>query len=377
MLFATTRLTLTSLPLTISTSTTLSDPLQYGIIYRNHKRISLTPRTFLLKVPDPPGLPPRNNHKYYIFGNNEDGVPPFLRSHGRPEVMTTSPRFMGLIYKIGRVMLGSINTFSPQTDVALVPNFSVEESYFIPSDQPGHYSSTIYSISDYANLIDAICAMDHDIVVSTNNIYTDTLLLAVVSDFQAWVAQLLSSIPFYVHGIAFLRWLIVQDIISNANARFNDLDISKVFIHMATHVAPFVDLHRASFVPSYYIITYKKRFGPYEYAPQHYCCYSKIIDSCNITEYCMYAFQADNISSVRDHSQRYIIDTGASVSATSNRSILDNVRTCTDMVAYPAFGPQITPKLRGELGQLGLNTGFIDNMPDTLISVSQFFRGQY
>ena len=45
------------------------------------------------------------------------------------------------------------------------------------------------------------------------------------------------------------------------------------------------------------------------------------------------------------------------------------------MVAYPAFGPQIQPSLRGEFGKFALDTVVIDNMPDTLISVSQLCEG--
>ena len=202
-------------------------------------------------------------------------------------------------------MLGSINTPSPQSDVAEVPNFSVEETHYIPSDQPGYYSSTIYSITDYVNLIDTICAMDYDAVDVTNNIHTDTLLLAVVWDFQAWVAKLLSAIAFNVNGISFLRWLIIQEIISKTNEQFNDLELSKVFTYLATHVAPFVDPHRASYASDYYIMKYERQFGPYKHVPPYYICYTNIINSCNITEYLKYAFQAYNIHSVCDHAQRY------------------------------------------------------------------------
>ena len=63
------------------------------------------------------------------------------------------------------------------------------------------------------------------------------------------------------------------------------------------------------------------------------------------------------------------------MSATSNKKILKNITHCDDIVAYPAFGPQIHPKLRGEYGQLGIDTIIIDDMPDTLIFVSQLCEG--
>ena len=63
------------------------------------------------------------------------------------------------------------------------------------------------------------------------------------------------------------------------------------------------------------------------------------------------------------------------MSATSNKKILKNITQCDDIVAYPAFGPQIHPKLWGEYGQLGIDTVIIDDMPDTLISVTQLCEG--
>jgi hypothetical protein len=63
--------------------------------------------------------------------------------------------------------------------------------------------------------------------------------------------------------------------------------------------------------------------------------------------------------------KRCIIDTGASVSATSETHALSDLHPCTNLTAYPAFGPPIIPKQRGTYGPL------IDNMPDTLLSVSQ------
>ena len=45
------------------------------------------------------------------------------------------------------------------------------------------------------------------------------------------------------------------------------------------------------------------------------------------------------------------------------------------MTASPAFGPKIDPKLRGDFGTLGLDTLVIDNMSDTLLSVSQICKG--
>ena len=73
--------------------------------------------------------------------------------------------------------------------------------------------------------------------------------------------------------------------------------------------------------------------------------------------------------------KRCIIDTGASISATSESYTLSDLPPCTNLTAYPAFGPPITPKQRGTYGPLQLDTILIDNMPDTLLSVSQICNG--
>ena len=72
---------------------------------------------------------------------------------------------------------------------------------------------------------------------------------------------------------------------------------------------------------------------------------------------------------------RLIIDTGASVCATSSTTQLSNIQQCEPITAYPAFGPPLTPTQRGEFGPLGLETLIIPGMPDTLISVSQLCNG--
>jgi hypothetical protein len=65
-------------------------------------------------------------------------------------------------------------------------------------------------------------------------------------------------------------------------------------------------------------------------------------------------------------------DTGANRSGTSDKSILKNVTKCDSITISGAFGPGITPSLKGELGPLKLDTVVIDGMgPQTIISVSQ------
>ena len=95
----------------------------------------------------------------------------------------------------------------------------------------------------------------------------------------------------------------------------------------------------------------------------------------DITKYILYSLTHSHFNAIVQSERRIIIDTGASVSATSDESILTNVRPCKDMTALPAFGPKIDPKMRGDFGTLGLDTLVIDKMSDTLLSVSQICKG--
>ena len=65
--------------------------------------------------------------------------------------------------------------------------------------------------------------------------------------------------------------------------------------------------------------------------------------SCNIIPHYCYRLQSFKLNTIHQLNQRFLIDSGASVSATSNKKILKNITHCDDIVAYPAFGPQIHP----------------------------------
>lgn len=68
----------------------------------------------------------------------------------------------------------------------------------------------------------------------------------------------------------------------------------------------------------------------------------------------------------------FMWDTGANRSGTSRKDILNNVTPCEPITIQGAFGPAITPSLKGELGPLKLDTVIINGMgPQTIVSVSQ------
>ena len=54
---------------------------------------------------------------------------------------------------------------------------------------------------------------------------------------------------------------------------------------------------------------------------------------------------------------------------------MSDIHPCANVTAYPAFGPPITPTQRGNYGPLQLDTILIDNIRDTLLSVSQICNG--
>ena len=84
-----------------------------------------------------------------------------------------------------------------------------------------------------------------------------------------------------------------------------------------------------------------------------------------------------NVSSLKrlDNSSVVIFDTGASRSGTGHPRLLDELQPCEPVTVQGAFGPPVHPKLKGNLGPLGLDTIVIDGMPDTLVSISQVCAG--
>ena len=72
--------------------------------------------------------------------------------------------------------------------------------------------------------------------------------------------------------------------------------------------------------------------------------------STHIKQFFSYSLIFSTLNSMKQSEKRMIIGTGVSVSATSDATILRNIRPCSDMSACPAFGPKVDPKLRGDSG---------------------------
>ena len=86
----------------------------------------------------------------------------------------------------------------------------------------------------------------------------------------------------------------------------------------------------------------------------------------------MKTFRVGTMARLNNEQPSFMWDTGANRSGTSSKAILKNISTCDPISISGAFGPAITPSLKGELGPMKLDTVVIDGMgPQTIISVSQ------
>ena len=87
-------------------------------------------------------------------------------------------------------------------------------------------------------------------------------------------------------------------------------------------------------------------------------------------------FASVPMNTVAPLTTRFIMDSGAGKSGTSNLSLLKNVKACSDIQVTGAFGPSTTPSHAGQLGPLNLETLHIPDMGvQTLVSLSQFCAG--
>ena len=81
------------------------------------------------------------------------------------------------------------------------------------------------------------------------------------------------------------------------------------------------------------------------------------------------------VKSMNLQRNQVIFDSGASTCATSDKSILRNIVSCDNIKAYPAFGPPVQTKGVGQYGPLGLDMILLDDMKETLVSISELCKG--
>ena len=89
----------------------------------------------------------------------------------------------------------------------------------------------------------------------------------------------------------------------------------------------------------------------------------------------MMRFGTTLVKSMNLKRNQVIFDTGASTCATSDTSILRNIVDCDSIKAYHAFEPPVQTKGLGQYGPLGLDMILIDDMKETLVSISELCKG--
>ena len=238
----------------------------------------------------------------------------------------------------------------------------------------GHYWSQQTQITDYFTHINAIGFMKVKCGEASNEILIDTLLCAIVYDFMAFTSQILGVDRTYdIERVKCIRNILENDVRRmNRNTYFYQNHFHTIFSYIIDESIPVFDPYRHMVMIEKYSRILNKEHLPDNLQSTQLTLHSnrKSKISASISYLSLHRFNA-----VTRTSNRIIIDTGASLCATSDKTLLTNLEPCTDMIAYPAFGKQIKPKLRGAYGNLQLEALVIPSMPDTLISVSQLCYG--
>ena len=192
------------------------------------------------------------------------------------------------------------------------------------------------SLNDYIHILDAIYAMDYRHNDYTNHIFTVTLLIALAWDFQVWVSQILSSVHFSIKGVSYLRWLLIRDLAMKHNYHFERSKFRKVMTFFILNTTPLHDSTSLSYSTNSYVSQYEHRF-PHGSLVIEYKDQDSLKRSCNIIPCYCYRLQSFKLNTIHQLNQRFLIDSGASVSATSNKKILKSITHCDTLV--PRFIP--------------------------------------
>ena len=230
------------------------------------------------------------------------------------------------------------------------------------------------TIERYFPIIEAIGILRVDTEDNTNMFCIDILSICLVQDLMSFVAHSLGYYSFHPNRVAYHRSILINKIRTHTGEYWQENQWHGIFRCIILQTCPVYP------VENRYELAQQYRIDIEDYFQSRVFLYSNksienLIKSTDIRRFNLYSLTLSTFNAVMQSERRIIIDTGASVSATSDESILTNIRPCKDMSASPAFGPKIDPKLRGDFGTLGLDTLVIDNMSDTLLSVSQICKG--
>ena len=109
--------------------------------------------------------PNSNSHEHYP-------------NHIRSDVLLNEDCFLELTMEIGALLTGAIFNKIYCNDFQCHRN-----NCYIKSTKQGHYYFNMNSLNDYIHILDAIYAMDYRHNDYTNHIFTDTLLIALISKY--------------------------------------------------------------------------------------------------------------------------------------------------------------------------------------------------
>ena len=333
--------------------------------------VSVNPRTYVSQTftdqMDPIGW------TIYLFDANPDNDS--YANHRNRDVTTMTIPMYTLILNVSRIAFGGITN---TTNVPILINSWATNIHhqYIQSPNPGHYMSQINEISEYFPVIEIIGSLRINTGANTNMLCVDILAIALLHDLMSFVAHQIGYFPFNVRRVAFQRNELIREIRQHSGPYWLENNWYGMFHIVIQQTCPAYTGHGITLNPRVcvdvhrYFMFKRNTLEPKEEEKS----LDNLLQSTDITNFFQYSLTLSNLSASK-HDCKIIIDTGASVSATSDTKILQNVRPCKDMSACPAFGPKINPKLRGDFGNLGLDTLIIENMKDTLISVSQICKG--
>ena len=338
---------------------------------RSAPDIRIRPRDFMCL---PPGSPDHGEWVLCLFGFAPDCT--VYDSHVRTDITTNNPDFMRLLYTVNSIYLGAVNNnVQYQGEQFQACLYCTKQYRYADRYSSGHYFSVVRKISEYTFLIAAVRELNYKSNNYSNEILIDTMELCIVYDFMAFVAQHLGAFPFNIQRVAYTRHLLIQDIMRTDNDSFNSGNYKSIFKHIILNAQPVYDAKINYRPPDEFMHRIYQYFSHRDELENDRLTTNNMTRSCNVNIFFAYSLTYQRFNSLQQQSRRFIIDTGASVSATSDTTLLTNTRSCNDMIAYPAFGPKIEPKLRGEFSKLGLDMLVINDMQDTLLSVSQICAG--
>ena len=297
-------------------------------------------------------------------------------NHIRTDIVNNTREWYHMIYEVCALAFAGLSNIpqpgTPEYDTFVFNIYYPPDYTYNHSRDYGHYWSQQMYVTDYSTMANAIGAMRIRRGEATNEILIDTLLCALMYDFMAFVSQTLGYDRLYdVNRTRYLRRMLYHQIGTISKPSFfHEQEIDVVMTYIVEHSIPVYDADRK------FLITQQMYKDLNSRHPPKFIEETLLTPESNNKSKLTFAYLSlHRLNALSRSSNRIIIDTGASLCATSDKSLLKNLTKCTDMIAYPAFGKTIKPKLRGEYGSLQLEAMVIPYMPDTLLSVSQLCYG--